>query len=115
MEERESRAGRTTMQGHTHGSTSLGPHPFPSFFVIRDPSILYLFFVVRFKQVMGLLKRIKQFVVGDPSHYGHEIGSVGDIDDQYGLDNLTLDMKLLFKPYNSQVHSAVASVQTSAL
>jgi len=70
---------------------------------------------VRFKQVMGLLKRIKQFVVGDPSHYGHEIGSVGDIDDQYGLDDLTLDMKLLFKPYNSQVHSAVASVQTSAL
>jgi hypothetical protein len=70
---------------------------------------------VRFKQVMGLLKRIKQFVVGDPSHYGHEIGSVGDIDDQYGLDDLTLDMKLLFKPYNSQLHSAVASVQTSAL
>ena len=70
---------------------------------------------VRFNQVMGLLKRIKQFVVGDPSHYGHDIGSVGDIDDKYGLDNLSLDMKLLFKPYNVQVHGAVPGVQTHAL
>ena len=70
---------------------------------------------LRFKQVMGLLKRIKQFVIGDPSHYGHDIGSVGDIDDQYGVDNLTLDMKLLFKPYDSMLHSAVPGVQTHSL
>ncbi|KAK4548248.1 hypothetical protein LTR36_010118 [Oleoguttula mirabilis] len=66
----------------------------------------------RFKQVMSLLKRIKGFVVGDNETKGHEIGSVGDIDDQYGLDSLTLDMKLLFKPYNSQFDSPVAGVQT---
>ncbi|KAF2774333.1 hypothetical protein EJ03DRAFT_5053 [Teratosphaeria nubilosa] len=67
----------------------------------------------RFKQVMALLKRIKGFVVGDNETKGHDIGSVGDIDDQYGLDDLTLDMKLLFKPYNSLLDSPVASVQTS--
>lgn len=69
----------------------------------------------RFKQVMALLKRIKGFVVGDNETKGHEIGSVGDIDDQYGLDNLTLDMKLLFKPYNSQLDSPVTGVHTHAI
>jgi hypothetical protein len=67
---------------------------------------------MRFKRVMALLKRIKTMVVSDNDTKGQDIGSVGDIDDQYGLDNLTLDMKLLFKPYNSQIDSPVASVQT---
>nr|POE87942.1 isoform 2 of zinc finger protein zas1 [Quercus suber] len=68
----------------------------------------------RFKQVMALLKRIKGFVVGDNELRGQEIGSVGDIDDTYGLDNLTLDMKLLFRPHSHTDHS-VAGVQTTSL
>lgn len=40
---------------------------------------------------MSLLKRIKQYVVSDNEMKGQEIGSIGDIDDQYGLDSLTLD------------------------
>ena len=67
---------------------------------------------LRFNQVMALLKRIKMFVIGDNETKGQDIGSVGDIDEQYGLDSLTLDMKLLFKPYNSLVDSAVTRVQT---
>lgn len=55
----------------------------------------------RFKQVLALLKRIKAFVVGDNEMKGQEIGSVGDIDDQYGLNNLTLDST--FRP--SRLHS----------
>lgn len=47
----------------------------------------------RFKQVMTLLKRIKGVVVGDNEQKGQDIGSVGDIDDQYGLSDLTLDSK----------------------
>jgi hypothetical protein len=62
---------------------------------------------------MSLLKRIKGMVAGDNETKGQEIGSVGDIDDQYGMDSLTLDMKLLFKPYNSQLDSPVAGVQTT--
>lgn len=70
---------------------------------------------VRFKQSMGVLKKIKGFVVGDNEQRGHDIGSVGDIDDMYGLDNLTLDMKLLFRPYNRGFDSPVAGVQTYSL
>ncbi|EME79742.1 uncharacterized protein MYCFIDRAFT_156965 [Pseudocercospora fijiensis CIRAD86] len=70
---------------------------------------------VRFRRVMALLKRIKSMVVGDNETKGQDIGSVGDIDDQYGLDNLTLDMKLLFRPYNSLVDSPVAGVQTNTV
>ena len=44
---------------------------------------------------MSLLKRIKAFVIGDNETKGQDIGSVGDIDDQYGLDNLTLDSRYL--------------------
>lgn len=65
----------------------------------------------RFQQVISLLKRIKGFVLGDHEAKGHDIGSVGDIDEQYGLDDLTLDMKLLFKPYNALVDSPVAGVR----
>ncbi|KJX96006.1 C2H2 transcription factor like protein [Zymoseptoria brevis] len=66
----------------------------------------------RFKRVLALLKRIKGVVVGDNEKIGQDIGSVGDIDDSYGLDSLNLDMKLLFKPYNSHLDSPVAGVQT---
>lgn len=69
---------------------------------------------LRFKRVMSLLKRIKGVVIGDTEPKGQDVGSVGDIDDQYGLDNLTLDMKLLFKPYDSQYDSPVAGVRTSS-
>ena len=67
---------------------------------------------VRFQKVMALLKRIKSIVALDTEMSGQDIGSVGDIDDQYGLDSLTLDMKLLFKPYDSQVDSPVSGVRT---
>jgi len=69
----------------------------------------------RFKQVMALLKRIKAFVIGDNETKGYDIGSVGDIDDQYGLDTLTLDMKLLFKPYDSLLDSPIEGVKTHSL
>jgi hypothetical protein len=47
----------------------------------------------RFKQVISLLKRIKGVVFSDNESKGQDIGSVGDIDDQYGLDTLTLDSR----------------------
>ena len=48
---------------------------------------------VRFGQVLSLLKRIKSFVLGEKGVKGQDIGSVGDIDEQYGLNGLTLDSK----------------------
>ncbi|KAK3672105.1 hypothetical protein LTR78_008076 [Recurvomyces mirabilis] len=83
-----------------------------SFFQSQSPRDWTLEADKRFQQVMSLLKRIKGFVLGDNETKGHDIGSVGDIDDQYGLDDLTLDMKLLFKPYNSLVDSPIAGIRT---
>lgn len=48
---------------------------------------------IRFQQVIGLLKRINAFVIGDNSMKGQDIGSVADIDESYGLNSLTLDSK----------------------
>ncbi|KAK5702412.1 hypothetical protein LTR17_022339 [Elasticomyces elasticus] len=84
-----------------------------SFFQSQRPADWSLPGDKRFQQVMGLLKRIKGFVVGDKEAKGHDIGSVGDIDENYGLDDLTLNMKLLFKPYDSLLDSPIAGVRTS--
>ncbi|KAI9821245.1 MAG: hypothetical protein M1827_003980 [Pycnora praestabilis] len=66
----------------------------------------------RFVQVMALLKRVKTWVASDNAQRGEEIGSVGDIDESYGVEELTLDMKLLFKPINQSIDSPVPGVQT---
>lgn len=66
----------------------------------------------RFIKVMTLLKKIKGFVVNDNQSRGLDFGSVGDIDDTYGVADLTLNMKLLFRPYDSHVDSPVLGVQT---
>ena len=52
----------------------------------------------RFVQVMSSLKRVRSWVASENAFKGEEIGSVGDIDENYGVTDLTLDMKLLFTP-----------------
>jgi len=48
----------------------------------------------RFHQVFGLLKQIRAYVASEQGSRG----SVTDVDDNYGVGELTLDMKLLFTP-----------------
>lgn len=67
----------------------------------------------RFVQVMNLLKKVRTWVASDNAQRGEEIGSVGDIDESYGVEDLTLDMKLLFKPINQQIDSPVPGLQTA--
>lgn len=52
----------------------------------------------RFAYVMDLLKRIKHWMASEHGKTGREfdLGSIGSLDDQYGMEDLTLDMKLLF-------------------
>lgn len=69
---------------------------------------------VRFMQIMTLLKRIKGFVLNENNQGGLDTGSVGDIDDTYGIGDLTLDMKLLFKPIG-EADSPVAGVRTDTI
>ena len=65
-------------------------------------------------QIMTLLKRIKGFVLNENNQGGLDTGSVGDIDDTYGVGDLTLDMKLLFKPIG-EADSPVAGVRTDTI
>ena len=64
----------------------------------------------RLVQVLSLLKKLKQWVATDGAQRGEEMGAVGDIDDSYGVDELTLDMKLLFRPINERLGSPVLRV-----
>ncbi|OTB00090.1 hypothetical protein M426DRAFT_66584 [Hypoxylon sp. CI-4A] len=59
----------------------------------------------RFRQVIHLIKSVKTWVMTDGSSRGEELGSVSDIDNDYGVSNLTLDMAQLFKPLPSVVES----------
>ncbi|TKA81633.1 hypothetical protein B0A49_00519 [Cryomyces minteri] len=69
----------------------------------------------RFQQVMEMLKRIKDPAARDQQQQRQDIGSVGDIDDTYGVRDLTLDMKLLFKPIDQQIDSPISGVQTGMI
>ncbi|KAI0152214.1 fungal-specific transcription factor domain-containing protein [Hypoxylon sp. NC0597] len=67
----------------------------------------------RFRQVIQLLKSVKAWVMPDGASRGEELGSVSDIDNDYGVSNLTLDMAQLFKPLPSVVESpGMPSVKT---
>ncbi|KAF7559663.1 hypothetical protein G7046_g4497 [Stylonectria norvegica] len=68
---------------------------------------------VRFMQVMQLLKSVRSWVMSDGASRGEELGSVGQIDDQYGAMDLTLDMAKLFTPLPEVVEDAgTPSVKT---
>lgn len=67
----------------------------------------------RFAQIMNLIKSAKNHVVPDSVKRGEELGSVSDIDNDYGVSNLTLDMAQLFKPLNKQHNSPVVGVHTN--
>ncbi|KAK2021915.1 hypothetical protein LX32DRAFT_711475 [Colletotrichum zoysiae] len=67
----------------------------------------------RFIQVMHLLKSVKAWVMSDGATRGEELGSVGEIDKDFGVANLTLDMARLFKPLPEVVEDpGIPSVQT---
>jgi hypothetical protein len=67
----------------------------------------------RFTYVMHLLKSVKNWVVSDSAQRGEELGSVSDIDQDYGVKDLTLDMAQLFKPINKQIDSPIPGVHTN--
>lgn len=52
----------------------------------------------RFQQVFNQLKYIRTHVASDSTSKNLDIGSITTINDEYGLADLTLNMKLLFTP-----------------
>jgi hypothetical protein len=67
----------------------------------------------RMAQIMGLIRTAKNHVVPDSVKRGEDLGSVSDIDTDYGVSNLILDMAQLFKPLNQQHDSPVVGVHTN--
>lgn len=59
---------------------------------------------IRFHQVFNLLKQIRAHVATDSAQKGLNIGSVTTVADDYGVADLTLDMKLLFTPIDHSNH-----------
>jgi hypothetical protein len=59
----------------------------------------------RFVRVIHILKSVRDWVMTDAAQRGEEIGSVGEIDRDFGTGDLTLDMAQLFKPMHKVVES----------
>lgn len=59
----------------------------------------------RFARVIQLLKNVKTWVLEDGAKRGEELGSVGEIDNAFGVTDLTLNMADLFKPLPQVVSS----------
>lgn len=59
----------------------------------------------RCMQLFSFLKQVRSFVESENASRGDDIGSVGDIDESYGITDLTLDMKLLFTPLTPEYSS----------
>jgi hypothetical protein len=67
----------------------------------------------RFRQVIWVLKSVKAWVMSDGASRGEELGSVGDIDEDYGVVDLTLNMADLFTPLPKVVEDpGITSVKT---
>ncbi|KAI4603185.1 hypothetical protein KJ359_005977 [Pestalotiopsis sp. 9143b] len=59
----------------------------------------------RFARVIQLLKNVKTWVLEDGAKRGEELGSVGEIDNAFGVADLTLNMADLFAPLPQVVKS----------
>ncbi|KAL6860134.1 hypothetical protein ACO1O0_004160 [Amphichorda felina] len=60
----------------------------------------------RLIQVISLLKSVRKWVLRDGASRGEELGSIGEIDEDYGTVDLTLDMAKLFRPLPQVVGDA---------
>ncbi|KAI0150447.1 fungal-specific transcription factor domain-containing protein [Xylariaceae sp. FL1272] len=67
----------------------------------------------RFTQILQLLKNVSTWVESDGASRGEELGSVGEIEHDHVVSNLTIDLSQLFKPQPSVIQSSTTSmVQT---
>ena len=64
----------------------------------------------KFQWVFQLLKQIRRHVADESIKAGKEIGAVVDMKEEYGVEDLTLNMKLLFTPLPSDTASPSMNV-----
>ena len=95
-----------------HGFSRDGPHFFwLAKILLRTPrlTLVQLGPDQRLTQVMQLLKSATAWVETDGASRGEEFGSVGEINPDYAVSNLTLDMTQFFKPLPAIVEPSAAS------
>lgn len=68
----------------------------------------------RRRQVFHLLKQIRAYVASDAAHKGIEVGSVNTVADDYGIADITLNMRSLFTPLEDDGTPTMPSQQTYA-
>ncbi|PGH03952.1 hypothetical protein GX51_03789 [Blastomyces parvus] len=56
----------------------------------------------RLIHIMTMLQKVRGYAQTDAAQRGEGLGSISDIDDGYAIQDLTLDMKLLFRPIRQQ-------------
>ncbi|OJD21099.1 hypothetical protein ACJ73_07562, partial [Blastomyces percursus] len=61
--------------------------------LIRDARLIH---------IMTMLQNVRGYAQTDAAQRGEGLGSISDIDDGYAIVDLTLDMKLLFRPIRQQ-------------
>jgi hypothetical protein len=64
----------------------------------------------RFGHIISMLKQVRAYVVSDSARRGEGLGSLNDIDEDYGVKDLTLNMAQLFTPITSQNNSPIGGV-----
>ena len=64
----------------------------------------------RFCLMLRMLKQVRTYVASASYTEGKDIGSVVDIQESYGVEDLTLDMKLLFAPLQQDDTEGTGSV-----
>lgn len=64
----------------------------------------------RFSYIMQLLQVVKKWVLTDSAQRGELLGSASEIDVNYGLTDLTLDMSQLFKPMKEHWGSTTTQI-----
>ncbi|KAI0971379.1 hypothetical protein F4678DRAFT_472402 [Xylaria arbuscula] len=94
-----------------HGFSRDGPHFFwLAKLFLRTPrlAVVQLGPDQRLTQVIQLLKAATSWVETDGASRGEEFGSVGEMNPDYAVSNLTLDMNQFFKPLPTIVESTTS-------
>lgn len=66
----------------------------------------------RFRNTIHLLKQIKTWVYSEQNKTGQSTGALAHIDNNYALEELSLDMKLLFAPVDRRAQTPATQIKT---
>ncbi|PGG99747.1 hypothetical protein AJ79_08436 [Helicocarpus griseus UAMH5409] len=69
----------------------------------------------RLMHVMTMLRKVRAYAQTDAAQRGEGFGSISDIDDSYAVEDLTLDMRLIFRPIKQHFEDFMGTLVDSPL